>query len=267
MSCLLQMRALRDSFSANERRIADFILENSQLMRDYSSQQLASAVNVSQSSIVKFSQKLGYKGYPDLKMAINESVVIEQTNNANLASVKQDATAKSSFLSTTNRIVTEALEFFDSTANQTELEKAAVLFEQSNKIVFLANNNFHPLLTSLNDRLLDDGKLSRIVNMQSHSQIDVVNRLEEGDLLLVIDTADVASLYVSAINSIARKGASIVHLNLMGSASLHGVSQFQIEWVNTGSDTVINQCQTQVCLSILFVSLELQLDHRLKLQS
>jgi DNA-binding MurR/RpiR family transcriptional regulator len=60
--------------SAIERRIADFLLENAHLLRDYSSQQLADALKISQSSVVKFSQKLGFKGYPDLKFSVGEAV-------------------------------------------------------------------------------------------------------------------------------------------------------------------------------------------------
>lgn len=74
MSPLLKIRAERDQMSAIERRIADFIVENAHLLRDYSSQQLANALKISQSSVVKFSQKLGFKGYPDLKYSIGESV-------------------------------------------------------------------------------------------------------------------------------------------------------------------------------------------------
>ncbi len=74
MSPLLKIRAERDRMSAIERRIADFILEESHLLRDYSSQQLANALKISQSSVVKFSQKLGFKGYPDLKFSIGESI-------------------------------------------------------------------------------------------------------------------------------------------------------------------------------------------------
>ncbi|WP_226667700.1 MurR/RpiR family transcriptional regulator [Microbulbifer aggregans] len=73
MTCLLKMRAMRDQLSVNERKLADFILENTPLLRDYSSSQLAEAVGVSQSSVVKFSQKLGYRGYPSLKLAVYES--------------------------------------------------------------------------------------------------------------------------------------------------------------------------------------------------
>jgi len=74
MSPLLRIRAQRDQMSAIDRRIADFLLENAHLLRDYSSPQLADALGVSQSSVVKFSQRLGFKGYPDLKYSIGEAL-------------------------------------------------------------------------------------------------------------------------------------------------------------------------------------------------
>jgi DNA-binding MurR/RpiR family transcriptional regulator len=74
MSAMLKIRAERDQMSAIERRIADFIVENSHLLRDYSSQQVANALKISQSSVVKFSQKLGFKGYSDLKYSIGDSI-------------------------------------------------------------------------------------------------------------------------------------------------------------------------------------------------
>ncbi len=74
MPPLVRIRSERDQMSAIERRIADFILENAVLLRDYSSQQLANALGISQSSVVKFSQKFGFKGYPDLKYSIGEAV-------------------------------------------------------------------------------------------------------------------------------------------------------------------------------------------------
>jgi DNA-binding MurR/RpiR family transcriptional regulator len=71
---LVKIRSERDQMSAIERRVADFILDNAHLLRDYSSQQLASALGISQSSVVKFAQKFGFKGYPDLKYTIGETI-------------------------------------------------------------------------------------------------------------------------------------------------------------------------------------------------
>ena len=81
MSALVKIRSERDRMSAIERRIADFVLDNAQLLRDYSSQQLANALGISQSSVVKFCQKLGFKGYPDLKLSISEAVVRADNGN------------------------------------------------------------------------------------------------------------------------------------------------------------------------------------------
>ena len=91
-TALVKIRSERDRMSAIERRIADFVLENAQLLRDYSSQQLANALGISQSSVVKFCQKLGFKGYPDLKLSISEAVV--RAGNGNDADVSgEDADA------------------------------------------------------------------------------------------------------------------------------------------------------------------------------
>ena len=73
-STLVKIRAERDQMSAIERRIADFVLDNAHLLRDYSSQQVANALRISQSSVVKFSQKLGFRGYPDLKYSIGQAL-------------------------------------------------------------------------------------------------------------------------------------------------------------------------------------------------
>ena len=74
MSALAHLQAERSRMSATDRKIADFILDNAPLLRDYSSQQLADVVKVSQSSVVKFAQRLGFDGYPDLKLSVNEAV-------------------------------------------------------------------------------------------------------------------------------------------------------------------------------------------------
>jgi DNA-binding MurR/RpiR family transcriptional regulator len=85
MSPLVKIRSERDQMSAVERRIADFLLDNAQLLRDYSSQQLANALGISQSSVVKFSQKLGFKGYPDLKYSVGEAIA--RADNGDVAEV------------------------------------------------------------------------------------------------------------------------------------------------------------------------------------
>jgi DNA-binding MurR/RpiR family transcriptional regulator len=110
MSALVKIRSERDQMSAVERRIADFILENAQLLRDYSSQQLANALGISQSSVVKFTQKLGFKGYPDLKYSVGEAIARADNGDTPQLTASADGVSDASLASNLWRRKSEAEE-------------------------------------------------------------------------------------------------------------------------------------------------------------
>ncbi|BBQ82743.1 MULTISPECIES: MurR/RpiR family transcriptional regulator [Enterobacteriaceae] len=83
MNCLISIRQRYPQLAQSDRKLADFILVQPDLARHLSSQQLASQAGVSQSSVVKFAQKLGFKGFPALKLALSEALA----SNANPHSV------------------------------------------------------------------------------------------------------------------------------------------------------------------------------------
>lgn len=58
----------------SDKKLADYLLLQPDTARHLSSQQLANEAGVSQSSVVKFAQKLGYKGFPALKLALSEAL-------------------------------------------------------------------------------------------------------------------------------------------------------------------------------------------------
>jgi DNA-binding MurR/RpiR family transcriptional regulator len=110
MNPLIKIRSERDQMSAIERRIGDFVLENAQLLRDYSSQQLANAIGISQSSVVKFCQKHGFKGYPDLKYSISEALARADNSDGAVTAEAAAADRKSTLASSLWRRKSEAEE-------------------------------------------------------------------------------------------------------------------------------------------------------------
>jgi DNA-binding MurR/RpiR family transcriptional regulator len=77
MSILKILHAQLDSLTQADRQIAQFIIDHPERMLEMSSAALAEATGRSQSSVVKFSQKLGYGGYQQLKLAVNKAKAIE----------------------------------------------------------------------------------------------------------------------------------------------------------------------------------------------
>lgn len=64
MNCLIRIRQRYAGFAQSDKKLADFLLSQPDHARHLSSQQLASEAGVSQSSVVKFAQKIGFKGFP-----------------------------------------------------------------------------------------------------------------------------------------------------------------------------------------------------------
>lgn len=78
MNCLLRIRTRYPMLAQSERKLADFLLADPERVRHLSSQQLAEEAGISQSSVVKFSQKMGFKGFPAMKLAISEALASGQ---------------------------------------------------------------------------------------------------------------------------------------------------------------------------------------------
>ena len=82
MLYLTKIRNAESEFTGNEQKIADFLRANVSELKSVSSRKMAKLLGISQSSIVKFAQKLGAQGFTELRMALigEYSASREKTN-------------------------------------------------------------------------------------------------------------------------------------------------------------------------------------------
>ncbi len=65
MNAYLRIKEYNDSYTATEKLIAEYILEND-ILQD-SAQALGEKTNTSAAAIIRFSKKIGFKGFSDLR--------------------------------------------------------------------------------------------------------------------------------------------------------------------------------------------------------
>lgn len=68
MSCIFKIKEADQSLTATEKKIADYILEHKEETINASAQSLADSIETSAAALIRFSQKLGYKGFTALKV-------------------------------------------------------------------------------------------------------------------------------------------------------------------------------------------------------
>ncbi|MER9960842.1 MurR/RpiR family transcriptional regulator [Mesorhizobium sp. M0045] len=73
MSILKKIEAKLEIMAPGDREIGRYIVDNPDQMLRLSTEALAAEIGRSQSSVVKFSQKLGYSSYQELKLAVSEA--------------------------------------------------------------------------------------------------------------------------------------------------------------------------------------------------
>ncbi len=176
MSCLVKMRTVLEELSANEKRIADYILKNSALIRDYSSQNLAASVGVSQSSIIKFSQKLNYTGFTDLKLAIHESVVKSGDGEQSAKNNKRVNNKSDSIQNQPYNIKNEALLTTIELNDEERILSAVKVLEKSKRIQIIALGAGSLVARNFASMLIQIGK-SVIAEVDTYIQLSSIAKL------------------------------------------------------------------------------------------
>jgi DNA-binding MurR/RpiR family transcriptional regulator len=244
--------------SANEKKLADFILENPSLIRDYSSQQIAGSVGVSQSSVVKFSQKMGYKGFTDLKLAIHETVVKQESN---VAVLNGRRTASGAGVSLKNRLFqakSDAISGATDLNDDDILRVAARAIELSSRVQLVSSGNAYSIVRDSALKLMSIGK-PVLADADADVQILGVTTLTRGDCLILI-SATGQSAHLSHLAQLAKKaGATIISVTNQSANPLTALADIHLYSVSHGSDSdmpsVVAATSQQHVIDLVFYTL------------
>lgn len=83
MSCLVRIENYYHSFTASERKIADFLLQNAESAVKMNIHQLAAEINVAPSSITRFVRRLDYKSFSEMRIELVRGVDVNSIDNFN----------------------------------------------------------------------------------------------------------------------------------------------------------------------------------------
>lgn len=210
MSSLLRIRQLYPTLAQNDRKLADFLLTNPEQARHLSSQKLAQETGVSQSSVVKFAQKLGYKGFPALKQALSEIVAVPE----------QAVTLHNQILSTDSlKIVGEKL-LSEKTAalratldinSEQRLAQALEMLKGAQRVILTGLGASGLVAKDLAYKLLKIGVMA-VSETDMHAQLAAVQALDTRDLLLAISFSGERREINLAAEEAQRCGAKVLAL-------------------------------------------------------
>jgi len=219
MSTFTKIKAIKDSLSHSESKLANFILNSPNAIRELSSQELANVAGVSQSSVVKFTQKLDYKGYPAFKLAVIDSLNNETlSNEQNNVHLHGKITLNDSLEQLSAKLLSNKISVLNETKHLNEeklIEEAVNLIKQAKRILICGLGNSALVGYDFSYKLQKIG-YSAIANSDSHAQLALAATFTKDDLVFAISESGQTIEVIKICQQAKQCGASVISLTKYG---------------------------------------------------
>lgn len=177
-----QIKTNYNAFSNAEKKVADYILSNTEDVIYMSITDLADVCDVGESSVFRFCKSIGLKGYQELKikMAYSSSQEESVENTVELSMDDSTKVVTQKLLATT----TQALKDTSNLINEKNIQKTIELFHDAERIYFFGVGS--SLITALDA----NSKFMRITNkttavMDAHLQAMTASLMTKDDVAVM----------------------------------------------------------------------------------
>ncbi len=259
MSILKVLSAKLESMTQADRQIAQFIIDYPERMLTLSSAALAEVTGRSQSSVVKFSQKMGYGGYQQLKLAVSKAKALEWQAPGGI--IHGTIEASDSYVTILQKLIGSKLLSMRETLaanNESTIDAALDALVNARKVQLAGVGASSLVAKDFSYKLLKLGRMV-LIDSDSHIQISNASGLNEADVLVALSHSG-RSLETLRIVEIARqRGAKVISMTglqpnpLLDLADIHLFTVADEERVR--SSAITSRDAQLMLMDMLFIQL------------
>ncbi len=205
-SVIPKIRSEYKSLPPSEVKVADYVLENPEEIIYLSVSELATAVNVSDSTIIRFCKDVGFKGYQEFKLFIAQDLVVTIENINEDISSDDDLKTLSQKITYSNK---QAIDETMSVLNLEDLEKAINQIAEADKIQFFGVGASGITACDAKYKFLRIGKNVDCYT-DAHLQAMSASTLNENDLVIGISHSGSTKDVVDSCKIASEAGATVI---------------------------------------------------------
>ena len=184
MTGFVRLREFEESYTSTEKLIAKYILEHGNEILNYSAQTLGEKTNTSAAAIIRFSKKIGFKGFSDLKMNLAQSHSNEQ-HDLDVDIIFNENDDMTSLVDKGCRLNMNTVLKTYQLINISDLEKAINLLCEASTIYLFGVGGSSVIANDIEQKLIRIGK-KVIYNNDLHIQMTFTQSMTKDDVALII---------------------------------------------------------------------------------
>ncbi|MCT4622398.1 MAG: MurR/RpiR family transcriptional regulator [Schleiferiaceae bacterium] len=261
MSCILRMKELQKEFTGTEKKIAKYILENPSAVSKHNAASLGDICQASAASIIRFSKKIGYKGFSEFKIALAAEVgkMGSEEDEIYEAVKKQDTTKEiiQKIGQGNIQAIADTLQILD----EEQIEKAIRELSEAKQIAIFGVGASGLVAQDFAHKLMRIGK-NVVIYSDSHSQLAAAVHLKTGDVAFGISHSGKSLETHKCLQKAKENGATVISLTKYGHNPISQLADIPIyvagEEKNLRTAAIVSRIAQLTVIDILFIGIAKQ---------
>lgn len=259
MGSRLRIKNLRDEFTNSEEKIADYIIEYSDEVYHMTSEELAKATKTSPASVIRFSKKLGYEGFQELKIAIAQDSIDSEDGEQDKSS--EEITTHDDVKEIIEKICLENIKAIKETASlldEKSLDKATNILSKAKNINIFGVGSSFLVGEEFRNKLI---RINMPVNLYKDSYLQLVSASNMGidDVALGISHSGRTEETYNLLKAAKKSGARIISITKYGDNPISELADISIYTTEVERELRMGAMASRVAqltvIDILFVNL------------
>ncbi|AIQ25790.1 transcriptional regulator [Paenibacillus sp. FSL H7-0737] len=226
MSIFSSIHSKYNNLTNTEKKVADYVLENTRSVVYMSITDLADACDVGESSIFRFCKSLSYKGYQEFKIALAHSITVENEIPQLTDQILMDDTTEA----VASKVLTTNVSALNETYNLIDIQK---INEAIDYMINAERVSFFGVGSSLITAMEAKIKFMRITNkteclMDSHLQMMSAALMSNRDVAVIISYSGSTKDSIEVAKKAKERGAKVVSITRFEKSPLTSYSDLTL---------------------------------------
>ncbi len=246
-SIIHKIRSAYDDMGRSEKRIADYILENTPKIVELSISELASYCGSGDATVVRFARRLGFSGYQALKLGIAAEI---SSSSSIDSTIEKNDSCYEIFIKRINSI-SVSLHNTESVLDTKQMDKAAKCIMNAKRIIIFGLGNSAAIAMDAAHKFLRLG-LDAQACCDNHMQAIISSHVDKNTVAIGISHSGASRDIVEALEIAKSKNATTICITNYGNSPILSVSDIHLFTQSEETKTSILAMSSRIAQLAIF---------------
>lgn len=255
MNCSLIIKQSFENMTDSEKKIAEYVLNNTSEIYKLSAAELASFTDTSGASVIRFVKKIGFEGFQEFKIALAQNDVEEKGEEADYDYIDVKDTVREVMSKTARKnikTIEDTLELLD----EKQVEEAVNAIQKAKHIYLFGVGASALIALDFQYKLMRINK-NAFMHLDSHMQLSIAAHIEAEDVAIAISYAGKTKEVYSALSKAKEKGAKCISITKYGSNPVSSIADIKLQVPSIEKDLRVGAISSRIAqltlIDILFI--------------